>query len=261
MSIYIYSYLKLSKKNLSSLEFRTPVLMTEHDRDIFVIYTQRYNSNPTTVFKLNLKQNVWEDKRDLGGLTVFASFSSFIWSSLSVEERNIIYPSLTDTYGKLGMACLAESHLTTSLNLLWLHHHPKWSSCFTFVSMYVPRPRVILIQALHCDFVSSVRSTCKSWNDLSNDGFFTKKLFSIAEERELLVVIKVDFTVYLTLGYWRTYRQTLSPTCVLFLFQTRCKLSKLHHSVLAGKDHRIIGFGCSLILYIFLSFSTRVPQQ
>ncbi|CAA7022032.1 unnamed protein product [Microthlaspi erraticum] len=36
------------------------------------------------------------------------------------------------------------------------------------------------------------------WNDTSNDGFFTKKLFRIAKERELLVVMKMDFKVYLT---------------------------------------------------------------
>uniref|UniRef100_A0A1J3F3I0 F-box/kelch-repeat protein n=2 Tax=Noccaea caerulescens TaxID=107243 RepID=A0A1J3F3I0_NOCCA len=75
---------------------RKPVLMTEHEGDIFVIYTPRDKSNRTKVFKLNLKQYVWQKKRDLGGLTVFASFpSSFIRAGLSAEERNRIYPPLT----------------------------------------------------------------------------------------------------------------------------------------------------------------------
>ncbi|CAH2051431.1 unnamed protein product [Thlaspi arvense] len=80
--------------------FVTPVHLTEHEGDIFAIYTHQDNSNPT-VFKLNMEQNVWDEKRDLGGLTVFTSASaSFIRSGLSPEVRNRVYPSLADTNGK-----------------------------------------------------------------------------------------------------------------------------------------------------------------
>ncbi|KAH0868816.1 hypothetical protein HID58_075838 [Brassica napus] len=68
------------------------VLMTEHEGGIFVMLTIR-NKNPL-MFKLNLKRNAWEEKRELGGLTVFASHpTSLTRAGLSVEERNRIYPS------------------------------------------------------------------------------------------------------------------------------------------------------------------------
>ncbi|CDY12854.1 BnaC07g15790D [Brassica napus] len=66
--------------------------MTEHEGGIFVMLTIR-NKNPL-MFKLNLKRNAWEEKRELGGLTVFASHpTSLTRAGLSVEERNRIYPS------------------------------------------------------------------------------------------------------------------------------------------------------------------------
>ncbi|CAG7902175.1 unnamed protein product [Brassica rapa] len=68
------------------------VLLTEHEGDIFVILTSR-NKNPL-MFKLNLKRNAWEEKGELGGLTVFAGHpTSLTRAGLSVEERNKIYPS------------------------------------------------------------------------------------------------------------------------------------------------------------------------
>ncbi|CAL9223591.1 unnamed protein product, partial [Arabidopsis halleri] len=45
--------------------------MMEHEGDIFVM-TLRRNKNPWVV-KLNFKREVWEEKRKVGGLTVFAS--------------------------------------------------------------------------------------------------------------------------------------------------------------------------------------------
>ncbi|CAA7030760.1 unnamed protein product [Microthlaspi erraticum] len=74
-----------------------PVLMTEHEGDVFVFCTPSYKSNRTRVFKLDLKQCGWQEKRDIGGLTLFASFpSSLLRAGLSAEERNRIYTSLTD---------------------------------------------------------------------------------------------------------------------------------------------------------------------
>ncbi|CAN6909252.1 unnamed protein product [Brassica oleracea] len=74
------------------VDLRRRVLMTEHEGGIFVMLTSR-NKNPL-MFKLNLKRNAWEEKRELGGLTVFASHpTSLTRAGLSVEERNRIYPS------------------------------------------------------------------------------------------------------------------------------------------------------------------------
>ncbi|KAH0867056.1 hypothetical protein HID58_074078 [Brassica napus] len=68
------------------------MLMTEHEGDIFVMFTSR-DKNPS-VFKLNLKRMAWEKKSELGGLTVFASqLSSLTRASFSVKERNRLYPS------------------------------------------------------------------------------------------------------------------------------------------------------------------------
>lgn len=49
------------------------------------------------MFKPNLKLKVWEEKRDVGGLTIFASSpGSFIRASLSAKERNKMYPSTNE---------------------------------------------------------------------------------------------------------------------------------------------------------------------
>ncbi|KAG5378104.1 hypothetical protein IGI04_025946 [Brassica rapa subsp. trilocularis] len=75
------------------------MLMTEHEGDIFVMFTSR-DKNPS-VFKLNLKRMAWEKKGELGGLTVFASQpSSLTRASFSVKERNRLYPSRN---GHLGV--------------------------------------------------------------------------------------------------------------------------------------------------------------
>ncbi|KAJ4890978.1 F-box/kelch-repeat protein [Raphanus sativus] len=75
------------------------VLVTEHEGDVFVMLTSRNNS--PTMFKLNVKRNAWEEKRELRGLTVFASHpTSLTRAGLSVEERNRIYPSHN---GHLGL--------------------------------------------------------------------------------------------------------------------------------------------------------------
>ncbi|VVA99576.1 unnamed protein product [Arabis nemorensis] len=74
------------------VRFGRPMLMTEHEGDIFVILT-RDNKNPL-VFKLNLNRNVWEEKRDLGGLTVFISLHvTLTRAGLPSEMRNRIYAS------------------------------------------------------------------------------------------------------------------------------------------------------------------------
>ncbi|XP_013615859.1 PREDICTED: F-box/kelch-repeat protein At3g18720-like, partial [Brassica oleracea var. oleracea] len=87
----------LPVKPLLFPEVDSPVFLMEHEGDIFVMCS-RLDSNHM-VFKLNMKQNVWEEKRDLGGLTVFASCpGSFIRACLSAEEMNRIYPSFTDFY-------------------------------------------------------------------------------------------------------------------------------------------------------------------
>ncbi|EFH44523.1 predicted protein [Arabidopsis lyrata subsp. lyrata] len=57
------------------------------------------------VLKLNFKRNVWEEKKDLGGLTVFASFpSSFARAGLSTEQRNKICLSYRDKYGRYDVS-------------------------------------------------------------------------------------------------------------------------------------------------------------
>ncbi|VVA99578.1 unnamed protein product [Arabis nemorensis] len=74
------------------LGFGVPVLMTEHEGGIFVILTC-YSKKPS-VFRLNLKRNVWEETRELGGLTVFASrHVSLTRAGLPSEMRNRIYTS------------------------------------------------------------------------------------------------------------------------------------------------------------------------
>ncbi|CAL9236945.1 unnamed protein product, partial [Arabidopsis halleri] len=64
----------------------SPVFMTEHEGDIFVIYTHCYNNIPT-VFKLNSKHKEWQEKTDLGGLTIYTSWpASFVRAGLSTEH-------------------------------------------------------------------------------------------------------------------------------------------------------------------------------
>ncbi|EOA26279.1 hypothetical protein CARUB_v10023343mg [Capsella rubella] len=85
------------------LEYCSPVFMTEHEGDIFVIYTHANNNNPT-VFKLNSKCKEWQEKRDLGGLTIFTSLpASFVRAGLSTEHRNKIYSSYIDKSERYGM--------------------------------------------------------------------------------------------------------------------------------------------------------------
>lgn len=80
--------------------------MMENEGDIFVM-TLRRNKNPW-VFKLNFKRNVWEEKRKVGGLTVFASEpGSFTRAGLSAKERNRIYPSHN---GQLGVYYLGDEN-------------------------------------------------------------------------------------------------------------------------------------------------------
>ncbi|XP_019101989.1 PREDICTED: F-box/kelch-repeat protein At3g18720-like [Camelina sativa] len=80
-----------------------PVFMTEHEGDIFVIYTHYDNSNPS-VFKLNSKRKEWQEKRDLGGLTIFTSLpASFVRAGLSTVHRNKIYSSCIDEFEQYGM--------------------------------------------------------------------------------------------------------------------------------------------------------------
>ena len=50
------------------------MLMTEHEGDIFVVFTNCYDT--PSVFKLNHKLMGWEERRELGGLTIFASMDS-----------------------------------------------------------------------------------------------------------------------------------------------------------------------------------------
>ncbi|WZZ48513.1 hypothetical protein YC2023_048620 [Brassica napus] len=61
------------------------MMITEHEGDIFV---------KSSVFKLNRKgKGTWEEKRELGGLTIFASRLASLTraSSLSSKERNKLY--------------------------------------------------------------------------------------------------------------------------------------------------------------------------
>ncbi|KAL0702859.1 hypothetical protein Bca4012_058981 [Brassica carinata] len=68
------------------------MLMTEHEGDIFVVFTGRYYT--PSVFKLNLKRMGWEEKGEIGGLTIFASIhASLTRASLSEKERNRLYQS------------------------------------------------------------------------------------------------------------------------------------------------------------------------
>ncbi|XP_010477018.1 PREDICTED: F-box/kelch-repeat protein At3g18720-like [Camelina sativa] len=79
-------------------EFGRRVLMMENEGDIFVMVLHHPDNNPS-VFKLNLKYMKWEEKRDVGGLTIFASYpGSFIRASLSANERNKVYLSAKEPH-------------------------------------------------------------------------------------------------------------------------------------------------------------------
>ncbi|VYS58992.1 unnamed protein product [Arabidopsis thaliana] len=82
------------------LAFRQPslmgmrVLMMEHEGDVYVISTFSNYNNQASVFKLNLKREVWEEKKELGGLTVFAGYhTSLTRASLLALDRNKMYTS------------------------------------------------------------------------------------------------------------------------------------------------------------------------
>lgn len=97
----------------------SPVFIMEHEGDIFVMCS-RLNSNHM-VFKLNIKRNVWEEKRDLGGLTVFASCpGSFIRACLSAEDMNRIYPSFTDFYLLYGTRSHRPPKTNLSCRVAWV---------------------------------------------------------------------------------------------------------------------------------------------
>ncbi|CAN7039229.1 unnamed protein product [Brassica rapa subsp. trilocularis] len=109
----------LPVKPLLFPEVDSPVFIMEHEGDIFVMCS-RLNSNHT-LFKLNMKQNVWEEKRDLGGLTVFASVpGSFIRACLSAEEMNRIYPSFTDFYLIYGASSHRPPRTNLSCRVAWV---------------------------------------------------------------------------------------------------------------------------------------------
>ncbi|CAA7022229.1 unnamed protein product [Microthlaspi erraticum] len=66
-------------------------------KDIFVTYTRGDNINRPSVFKLNVEGNVWDEKRDLGGLALFTSYpGSFARACSSAEHRNKMYTSCID---------------------------------------------------------------------------------------------------------------------------------------------------------------------
>ena len=70
------------------------MMITEHEGDIFVVCNSCYKKS--SVFKLNRKgKGAWEEKRELGGLTIFASRLASLTraSSLSSKERNKLYQS------------------------------------------------------------------------------------------------------------------------------------------------------------------------
>ncbi|KAG5410407.1 hypothetical protein IGI04_006736 [Brassica rapa subsp. trilocularis] len=109
----------LPVKPLLFPEVDSPVFLMEHEGDIFVMCS-RLDSNHM-VFKLNMKQNVWEEKRDLGGLTVFASCpGSFIRACLSAEEMNRIYPSFTDFYLIYGSTSCRPPRTNLSCRVAWV---------------------------------------------------------------------------------------------------------------------------------------------
>ncbi|VVA99176.1 unnamed protein product [Arabis nemorensis] len=77
--------------------FVRPMLMTEHEGNIFVMYKCGRSYQP--VFKLNLERKVWEEKRELGGLTVFSSYSTPLTrAGPSAEEKNMLYERLGSSY-------------------------------------------------------------------------------------------------------------------------------------------------------------------
>ncbi|XP_010474309.1 PREDICTED: F-box/kelch-repeat protein At3g18720-like [Camelina sativa] len=78
----------LSQTGLARLR-ETRLLVMEHEGDVYVIST----SKKASVFKLDLKRKVWEEKRELGGLTVFASQPTSLTRAGLLRERNRIYPS------------------------------------------------------------------------------------------------------------------------------------------------------------------------
>ncbi|KAJ0246275.1 F-box domain-containing protein [Hirschfeldia incana] len=109
----------LPVKPLLFPEVDSPVFLMQHEGDIFVMCS-RLNSN-YVVFKLNMKQNVWEEKRDLGGLTVFASVpGSFIRACLSAEDMNRIYPSFTDFYLIYGASSPRPPRTNFSCRVAWI---------------------------------------------------------------------------------------------------------------------------------------------
>lgn len=109
----------LPVKPLLFPEVDSPVFLMEHEGDIFVMCS-RLDSNHL-VFKLNMKQNVWEEKTDLGGLTVFASCpGSFIRACLSAEEMNRIYPSFTDFYLIYGRTSCRPPRTNLSCRVAWV---------------------------------------------------------------------------------------------------------------------------------------------
>lgn len=79
--------------------------MAEYKGDIYVIYTC-YNENPI-VYKLDQTNKVWDQMRNLEGLTLFASFlSSHAREDLLGMMRNSVYFSKVRFYGK---CCISYS--------------------------------------------------------------------------------------------------------------------------------------------------------
>ncbi|KAL0720514.1 hypothetical protein Bca4012_035113 [Brassica carinata] len=76
------------------------MLMTEHEGDVFVVCTSCYKKS--SVFRLNRKAEAWEEKRELGGLTIFGSRLASLTraSSLSSKERNKLYQSRRGDLGE-----------------------------------------------------------------------------------------------------------------------------------------------------------------
>lgn len=73
--------------------------MTEHDGDIFVIYTCSA-VNPV-IYKLDQTNRVWMEMESLGGMTLFANFlSSLARTDLLGTMRNNVYFSKVRFYGK-----------------------------------------------------------------------------------------------------------------------------------------------------------------
>ncbi|EOA30726.1 hypothetical protein CARUB_v10013863mg [Capsella rubella] len=109
-----------------------PVLMTEHDGDVFVMTTRRRNHSKLLVFRLNVERNVWEEMSGLGGLTVFACFAAALTrAGLPAEERNRVYTShIGDGYGKFGIYYLGCVRCT----------QPSYTSYMSIRSAWVQPP-------------------------------------------------------------------------------------------------------------------------